>query len=360
MAQNIGKRRGKSPIKTRLEQERKAARKDPKGKKAFTKGLSTAANLTLNLSAVGPTVRGVGVAVKGYKKYKKIKNTQSIALYRGEPGYKTFTQTRKKLKKNPNTGKFFTTEKDTALQYSKQPLKPFSKGPNKFGILKKVKVSPNEFKAMKKGKLKDTRVNRGSLKYFNKDYFYGTVSPEVRRRANVISKSKSGGLTDTVPPKRGPKPQGYRKGADVDFFAAGNEDFQYGGGKASYTFDGKKSSITPSLSGSAYKVKGKSLKGKFDRVGLKVSHKPNKKVNLKGEVSRNVHGKKDYRGMIAAEYKKNNKEFKAGIDHTGKVNLNFKMGFKHGGCPHREIGVKSDIKGISGIQLKGQKFIGNK
>lgn len=28
------------------------------------------------------------------------------------------------------------------------------------------------------------------------------------------------------------------------------------------------------------------------------------------------------------------------------------------GCPHRENGVKSDIKGISGIQIKGKKFIG--
>ena len=36
------------------------------------------------------------------------------------------------------------------------------------------------------------------------------------------------------------------------------------------------------------------------------------------------------------------------------------QGLKHGGCPHREIGVKSDIKGISGIQLKGQKFTGTK
>ena len=30
------------------------------------------------------------------------------------------------------------------------------------------------------------------------------------------------------------------------------------------------------------------------------------------------------------------------------------------GCPHRENGVKSDIKGISNIQIKGKKFIGVK
>ncbi len=30
------------------------------------------------------------------------------------------------------------------------------------------------------------------------------------------------------------------------------------------------------------------------------------------------------------------------------------------GCSHRENGVKSDIKGISDIQIKGKKFIGVK
>ena len=39
------------------------------------------------------------------------------------------------------------------------------------------------------------------------------------------------------------------------------------------------------------------------------------------------------------------------------------QGMKDGnlvGCPHRENGVKSDIKGISDIQVKGKKFIGVK
>ena len=42
MARQITKKRGKSPIKTRLEQERKAGRRDPEGKKAFQKGLAIA------------------------------------------------------------------------------------------------------------------------------------------------------------------------------------------------------------------------------------------------------------------------------------------------------------------------------
>ena len=39
------------------------------------------------------------------------------------------------------------------------------------------------------------------------------------------------------------------------------------------------------------------------------------------------------------------------------------QGMKKGdfiGCPYRENGVKSDIKGISDIQVKGKKFIGVK
>ena len=34
------------------------------------------------------------------------------------------------------------------------------------------------------------------------------------------------------------------------------------------------------------------------------------------------------------------------------------QGLKNGGCPHRETGAKSDIKGIKDIQLTGKKFIG--
>jgi len=34
------------------------------------------------------------------------------------------------------------------------------------------------------------------------------------------------------------------------------------------------------------------------------------------------------------------------------------LGLKKGGCPHRESGKKSDIKGYSPIQITGKKFIG--
>ena len=34
------------------------------------------------------------------------------------------------------------------------------------------------------------------------------------------------------------------------------------------------------------------------------------------------------------------------------------QGLKTGGCPHREPGAKSDIKGIKTVQVTGKKFIG--
>jgi len=259
-------------------------------------------------------------------------------------------------------------------------------------------------------------------------------------------------LTRTVPPKRGPNPQGLKGGADIDIFGFGNENFQYGSGKASYTFEGKKSSITPSISGSVVRSNNKTVKKGFDRIGLKGDYKPNKKTKLKGEVSRSVHGDKDYRGMISAQYKNKNKKFNVSLDETGRVNVGadfkfnkgggdfdsegkgydyktfdklggkrdakghgfsrdpktgmllkgrkhktFNLGvsvdenlgyglkkkgdryyteklkrgipagkykdmskFSKGGCPFRDVGARSPYKGVSAIQVKGQKFIGVK
>ena len=49
------------------------------------------------------------------------------------------------------------------------------------------------------------------------------------------------------------------------------------------------------------------------------------------------------------------------IDKSRKLPEGLKIGaLSNIGCPHRENGVKSDIKGISNIQLKGKKFIGVK
>ena len=62
-------------------------------------------------------------------------------------------------------------------------------------------------------------------------------------------------------------------------------------------------------------------------------------------------------GTLGVSAYKSNKD-------TG-IGASFKIKYKSGdmvnsGCPHRENGVKSDIKGISDIQIKGKKFIGVK
>jgi hypothetical protein len=340
MAQNIGKRRGKSPIKTRIEQERKASRKDPEGKKAFVKGVGTVADTALTLSAVGPAVRGVGAAVRGYKKYKKIKNTPSIALYRGEPGYKTFAQTRKRRKVSPNIGKWFSTDKDIAIGYSRKSITRGSNFSNELGVLKKVKVSPNEFKAMKKGKLKDTQRNRGNLKYFDKDFFYGTVSPEVRRRAKVIPKNKSGGLTNTVPPKRGPNPQGLKGGGNFDPEGKG---YDYKTAKKDHYFNIFRDAPPGAKPHGVSRDRktGKLLKGrKHDTFSKAVGVDENLGYGLKKKGD-GYYTEKLKRGIPAGKYKDMSK-------------------FSKGGCPHREAGAKSDIQGIKDIQVKGQKFTGVK
>ena len=75
MAQNIGKRRGKSPIKVRLEQERKAENKNPGSRKAFAKGVGTVADIALNLSGLGLLTK-TGKVVKGASKaFKKLTKT---------------------------------------------------------------------------------------------------------------------------------------------------------------------------------------------------------------------------------------------------------------------------------------------
>ena len=390
MAQNIGKRRGKSPIKTRLEQERKAARKDPKGKKAFTKGLSTAASFVI---PGGIATKATPIARKAIEKtitkvQAKRNAKKMMAEIDMDPAIRNFDQATKDLYKtgrirDKKTLDIYKEEKVRSKKYLKDSKKKLKKETSRVRKRSYSKNDKEKYTRYEKEKVAENKkVFKAASKKLNEERFFQAksvykLSPTVQKAKKIVKKAvgpvvgvsaaaatykskNKGGFTNTVPPKRGPQPQGYKNGADVDFFAAGNEDFQYGGGKASYTFDGKKSSITPSLSASAYKVKDKSIKGKLDRVSVKGEYKPNKKVNLKGEVSRNVHGKKDYRAMLGAEYKNKNKKFKGSIDQTGRANFSFSMGFKHGGCPHREIGVKSDIKGVSGIQVKGQKFTGSK
>ena len=207
MAQNIGKKRGTSAIQTRLEMERRAENKNPGSRKAFANTLGTTAELLSYGVPIGTaanlSAKAAAKLLTKYKNYQKVQNTPSISLYRGEPGYKTFSQIRNSRGYNPELGKWFSSDKGEALRYSKKSLQRFSDVPNKLGVLKKVNVSPNELKAIRKGRLKDTQVNRGFPgRYNDKDYFHGTVTPEVRRRAKVIPKAAGGVVKKRAVSKR--------------------------------------------------------------------------------------------------------------------------------------------------------------
>tara|TARA_R100000234_G_scaffold112615_1_gene86419 strand:+ start:8332 stop:9186 length:855 start_codon:yes stop_codon:yes gene_type:complete len=281
-------------------------------------------------------------------------------------------------------------------------------------------------------------------------------------------------LSKTIPPKRGPNPQGlktkgFKKGADVNLFLRGDQDFAFGSGDLSYTFEKKKIDLTPKkikkqtkkeesngfktkdrnmafdydiktlkikpfITGSGYKPYKKSIKAQADRIGLDTSYNT-KKFDLNTRYSQNVHGEKNKRFKADLSYRPNEKtqiDFETdadkrhfaslafapnkkldidissdldrrhnfGFDYRGKKtkfsartdadqdhsffgsyspnkNLNFTgsysghRGYRIGadlrfskggssGCPHRETGVKSDIKGVKDIQVKGKKFIGVK
>tara|TARA_R100001509_G_scaffold28479_3_gene15023 strand:+ start:542 stop:907 length:366 start_codon:yes stop_codon:yes gene_type:complete len=82
MAQNIGKRRGKSPTKVTLEQKRKAKRKDPEGYKNFSEDLLGGALFALESAAYGPAAKAIKYGYKTAKKGVK-KLTKTIPPERG-------------------------------------------------------------------------------------------------------------------------------------------------------------------------------------------------------------------------------------------------------------------------------------
>ena len=82
MARQITKKRGKSSIKTRLEQERKAGRKDPEGKKRFQKGVAIA-------SLAIPGSAAVKAGAKAVKAGKTV--TRPSVLPKGKANISTRT-----------------------------------------------------------------------------------------------------------------------------------------------------------------------------------------------------------------------------------------------------------------------------
>ena len=94
MARQITKKRGKSPIKTRLEQERKAGRRDPEGKKSV---VSKAAIASLAI----PGSAAVKAGAKAVKAGKTV--TRPSVLPKGKANISTTTDKKivdtKKLKR---------------------------------------------------------------------------------------------------------------------------------------------------------------------------------------------------------------------------------------------------------------------
>ena len=87
MAQNIRTRRGKSAIQTRLEQERKASRKDPQGKRNVQKTIGTIASYAIPggiATKATPVVRkGIEKAIKRKRGQDLLKNYDKSAHFKG-------------------------------------------------------------------------------------------------------------------------------------------------------------------------------------------------------------------------------------------------------------------------------------
>ena len=139
------------------------------------------------------------------------------------------------------------------------------------------------------------------------------------------------------PPERGPKPQGMKKGG----FDPEGSGYDYKRAKElDYKRDDKGHLPTRD-----YKT-GMILKGKkhesFSK-GVQEDFKKGYQLKKKGDRYYTIKSKREF----------NKLREKASLPH---VSQSLKVGGITG-CPHRENGVKSDIKGISDIQVKGKKFI---
>lgn len=140
-------------------------------------------------------------------------------------------------------------------------------------------------------------------------------------------------------------PQGFKDGADVDFYMGGDQDFAYGGGKLSYNLESKKMNIKPSQSDKkafdydtkSFKVKPyitasgskkykKDIEAGFDRFGLDTEYNT-KKFNLKTRYSQNVSGAKNKRFNADLSYRPNEKtkiNLKTDADKRHRADFEFK------------------------------------
>lgn len=117
MAQNIRTRRGKSAIQTRLEQERKASRKDPQGKRNVQKTIGTIASYAI---PGGIATKLTPVVRKGIKKaMKRISGQDLIKNYGKSAHFKNMNEFMRELKKSGKEDslrylKYLTSDKKDA------------------------------------------------------------------------------------------------------------------------------------------------------------------------------------------------------------------------------------------------------
>jgi hypothetical protein len=254
MAQNIRTRRGKSAIQTRLEQERKASRKDPQGKRNVQKTIGTIASYAIPggiATKLTPVVRkGIEKAMKRKSGQDLLKNYDKSAHFKGMNKFMrelkksgkedslTYLKNLTYVKKDAKA-RLAKAEKGykASLKFEKDALKSKRKMEklvkrNKFPFpvsgksVKRAKaITARSEKQVRKSKAKLAMAAKPvseQRKAILKEY----VVPEVKKVAKQIvgpaagvitgtamyKNKKSGGLTKTVPPKRGPNPQGLKNG----------------------------------------------------------------------------------------------------------------------------------------------------
>ena len=169
------------------------------------------------------------------------------------------------------------------------------------------------------------------------------------------------------PPKRGPNPQGLKNGKEIkvptiakdtakkiikskkysEVNRAVNPKTKTTKNRETLRTINTDKSIFPTIYGKKNKLTKYSIdKDKYQSYPLAFLKKKAKDSNNLIDIPSTA------RSYVSAE-----DVSKALSNEIGKAR-NLRTGGINTGCPHRENGVKSDIKGISSIQIKGKKFIG--
>lgn len=228
MAQNIGKRRGKSPTQVTLEQKLKAKRRDPEGYKNFKKDMLGSARFVAESAAEIALLGGLGKVYKLGKHLYKVKKPKKgyKRVYRGEERDLT---TGTPLNAESLRGRYYTPNIGTARDFASRgntttgkvfsldlPEKQFRIGQKMAQRRAGVKFSnevnvPKLYKDKKKLMKGQTKFVRGRAKVVKYLAPANLISEAIEKKFSKAFK-QSGGLTKTVPPKRGPNPQGLKHG----------------------------------------------------------------------------------------------------------------------------------------------------